>query len=64
MKNDDPDHLSSKFNKSNGRLIPCRAIRLEAGLCLYGHDLSDEVSPVEGALTWTIGESPFMLALV
>ncbi|KAI8618721.1 hypothetical protein BC830DRAFT_1061152 [Chytriomyces sp. MP71] len=32
------------------------SLRLEAGLCLYGHDLDDTVTPVEGALTWTIGQ--------
>eukprot|EP00842_Homolaphlyctis_polyrhiza_P005302 jgi/Hompol1/5773/HPOL_002056-RA len=32
------------------------SLRLEAGLCLYGHDLDDTVSPVEGGLVWTIGK--------
>ncbi|KAI8923026.1 hypothetical protein BC831DRAFT_473205 [Entophlyctis helioformis] len=32
------------------------SLRLEAGLCLYGHDLDDTVSPIEGGLTWTIGQ--------
>ncbi|KAI8922330.1 hypothetical protein DFJ77DRAFT_506110 [Powellomyces hirtus] len=32
------------------------SLRLEAGLCLYGHDLDDTVTPVEGGLTWTIGK--------
>ncbi|MFY9461011.1 MAG: glycine cleavage system aminomethyltransferase GcvT [Aquabacterium commune] len=29
-------------------------LRLEAGLCLYGHDIDTTTTPVEGALTWTI----------
>jgi aminomethyltransferase len=29
-------------------------LRLEAGLCLYGHDITNETTPVEGALTWAI----------
>ena len=29
-------------------------LRLEAGLCLYGHDISETTSPVEAALTWAI----------
>ncbi|KAJ3075086.1 hypothetical protein HDU98_009265 [Podochytrium sp. JEL0797] len=32
------------------------SLRLEAGLCLYGHDLDETVTPVEGALLWTIGQ--------
>ncbi|CAE7323086.1 gcvT [Symbiodinium microadriaticum] len=31
------------------------SLRLEAGLCLYGHDLNEDINPVEGTLTWTIG---------
>lgn len=30
------------------------SLRLEAGLCLYGHDLSESTSPVEAALMWSI----------
>jgi aminomethyltransferase len=29
-------------------------LRLEAGLCLYGHDIDNTTTPVEGALTWAI----------
>jgi aminomethyltransferase len=29
-------------------------LRLEAGLCLYGHDIDDKITPVEAALTWAI----------
>jgi aminomethyltransferase len=29
-------------------------LRLEAGLCLYGHDIDDKTTPVEAALTWAI----------
>mmetsp|Transcript_7770 Transcript_7770/g.11147 ORF Transcript_7770/g.11147 Transcript_7770/m.11147 type:complete len:422 (-) Transcript_7770:174-1439(-) len=31
------------------------SLRLEAGLCLYGNDLDDTTTPVEGALGWTMG---------
>jgi aminomethyltransferase len=33
------------------------SLRLEAGLCLYGHDLDPETTPVEGALEWAIQKS-------
>ena len=29
-------------------------LRLEAGLCLYGHDINPQTTPVEAALTWAI----------
>jgi aminomethyltransferase len=31
------------------------SLRLEAGLCLYGHDIDRTTSPVEAGLAWTIG---------
>jgi aminomethyltransferase len=30
------------------------SLRLEAGLCLYGHELDETVDPVEAALSWSI----------
>jgi aminomethyltransferase len=32
------------------------SLRLEAGLCLYGHDIDEETSPVEADLVWSIGK--------
>lgn len=31
------------------------SLRLEAGLCLYGHDLDATTTPIEGGLGWTLG---------
>jgi len=33
------------------------SLRLEAGLCLYGHDIDTTTTPVEGALQWSIQKS-------
>jgi aminomethyltransferase len=30
------------------------SLRLEAGMCLYGHDLDDTTTPVEAGLSWVI----------
>ncbi len=32
------------------------SLRLEAGLCLYGHDIDQTTTPVEANLTWAIGK--------
>lgn len=31
-------------------------LRLEAGLCLYGHDIDTTTTPIEAGLTWTVGK--------
>jgi aminomethyltransferase len=33
------------------------SLRLEAGLCLYGHDIDTTTTPVEGDLVWSIQKS-------
>ncbi|MGE0212410.1 MAG: glycine cleavage system aminomethyltransferase GcvT [Parvibaculaceae bacterium] len=32
------------------------SLRLEAGLCLYGHDIDETTSPIEAGLQWSIGK--------
>jgi aminomethyltransferase len=33
------------------------SLRLEAGLCLYGHDIDTTTTPVDGALEWSVQKS-------
>jgi len=55
------ENLASKFTSSKdvllGGLGARDALRLEAGLCLYGNDITEETSPIEAGLTWTIAKS-------
>lgn len=32
------------------------SLRLEAGLCLYGHDITQDITPVEASLNWAISK--------
>ncbi|KAK4694408.1 aminomethyltransferase, partial [Lecanoromycetidae sp. Uapishka_2] len=50
-------HLLKAGGKERLRLAGLGArdsLRLEAGMCLYGHDLDDNTTPVEGGLSWII----------
>ena len=33
------------------------SLRLEAGMCLYGHDISQETTPIESNLAWVISKN-------
>ena len=33
------------------------SLRLEAGLCLYGHDMDDSLTPIEASLAWAISKA-------
>ena len=47
---------------ANGDVLPIGlgardSLRLEAGLCLYGHDIDTTTTPVEAALEWSVQKS-------
>ena len=59
-----PNKLVEKFCKKlledkDVKLIGLGArdsLRLEAGLCLYGHDLDPKTTPIEGNLSWALSK--------
>jgi len=58
VKHDDVEELTELLLKHDDvEMIGLGArdsLRLEAGLCLYGHDIDTSVSPIEAGLFWSI----------
>ena len=57
---EDAEHVATKL-LANKQVWPIGlgardSLRLEAGLCLYGHDIDLGTSPVEADLAWSIGK--------
>ncbi len=57
---EDAEHVARALLK-NPAVLPVGlgardSLRLEAGLCLYGHDIHLATTPVEAALGWSIGK--------
>lgn len=55
------DLTKALLEKSEGKIrltgLGARdSLRLEAGLCLYGSDMEQHITPVEAGLTWAIGK--------
>ncbi|KAF6168249.1 hypothetical protein GIB67_011634 [Kingdonia uniflora] len=55
------DLAKALLEKSEGKIrltgLGARdSLRLEAGLCLYGNDMEQHVTPIEAGLTWAVGK--------
>jgi aminomethyltransferase len=60
IKNDKAEMFVQKLIEEGASLIGLGArdtLRLEAGLCLYGHDMDINKSPVEANLEWAISKN-------
>ena len=57
---EDAEHVAGELLKHKNVLpigLGARdSLRLEAGLCLYGHDIDQGTTPVEADLSWSIGK--------
>ena len=60
LPNEDSVIFTEKLIESGSSLVGLGArdtLRLEAGLCLYGHDINENTSPIEANLKWAISKN-------
>ena len=60
IKNECVEKLVETLIKEGAKLVGLGArdtLRLEAGLCLYGHDMDINKSPIEASLKWAISKN-------
>ena len=59
IPNEFVEDFAKKLIEKGAKLIGLGArdtLRLEAGLCLYGHDINESTSPIEANLKWAISK--------
>ena len=59
IPNDLAEEFTKKLIENGAQLIGLGArdtLRLEAGLCLYGHELGIDKTPIEANLKWAISK--------
>ena len=59
VENESADKFARKLIEKGAKLIGLGArdtLRLEAGLCLYGHELDKDKTPIEANLKWAISK--------
>jgi aminomethyltransferase len=68
----DPEHSENLWNEllkagKSANLIPCglgarNTLRMEAAMCLYGHEIDENTTPLEAGLSWIckLSKPPFL----
>lgn len=59
VKNSDAEKLTDYLFSKNSNLVPAGlaardSLRLEAGLCLHGNEMTTEITPIEAVLMWIV----------